>query len=144
MALLAMLAGCAGPGAGGGSADGGGPGTLAGTWQLETIGETGLHGGINAPTLIITADGNVSGFAGVNRVAGVKASEGPQLFGPLATTRMGGSGPAMELETRLLSVLQQADGYRVAGDTLVLQVEGEPAAQFRRVSPEDGEAAESR
>lgn len=110
---------------------------LEGTWALLQVGDTGMHGGFQVPTLAISGD-SVSGFAGVNRFTGQLASEGPFLFGPLATTRMAGPGPAMKLETRYLAALQQATGWQVEGegDSLMLTSDGNVLATFYR-SPAD-------
>ena len=94
-----------------------------------------MHAGIDPPTLAV-ADGQVSGFAGVNRLAGRLAGEGELLFGPLATTRMAGPPPAMELETRYLAALQQATGWRIEDGRLLLQVGGETLATFEPMAPE--------
>lgn len=118
IATLALVGGCAAQPPGAASAEG--------AWKLVQLGDLHLHAGIEAPTLVVAGD-EVSGFAGVNRYTGRLADEGEFLFGPLASTRMAGPPAAMELETRYLSALQQATGWRVeegqlrvvSGDDLV-------------------------
>ena len=102
-----------------------------GRWELTRLGDIEMHSGIPRPTLVV-ADGSVSGFAGVNRFNGGLAAEGPFLFTPLATTRMAGPPPAMELETRYLAALQQATAWKVEGDALVLSADGIEVLDFRR------------
>ena len=102
-----------------------------GRWELERLGETPMHEGMQAPTLVV-AGRSVSGFAGVNRFNGRLAAEGPFLFEPLAMTRMAGPPPAMELETLYVAALQQATGWKIEGDALVLSADGIPVLNFRR------------
>jgi len=102
-----------------------------GRWELTRLGDIEMHEGIPRPTLLVT-EGTVGGFAGVNRFSGSLASEGPFLFAPLATTRMAGPPPAMELETRYLAALQQATEWKTEGDALVLSADGIPVLSFRR------------
>lgn len=122
--VMAVAGGCAG-----------GPATSSGEpdgrWELTRLGDIEMHEGIPRPTLLVR-DGTVGGFAGVNRFSGSLASEGPFLFTPLATTRMAGPPPAMELETRYLAALQQATAWKTEGDALVLSADGIPVLSFRR------------
>ena len=107
-----------------------------GPWELTRLGDIEMHSGMPRPTLVV-ADGGVSGFAGVNQFNGSLAAEGPFLFTPLATTRMAGPPPAMELETRYLAALQQATAWKVEGDGLVLSAEGIEVLEFRRAPDGD-------
>ena len=123
--------------AGGCAADSKHPSDAAqGRWELTRLGETPMHEGMQAPTLVVEGR-SVSGFAGVNRFTGSLAAEGPFLFEPLATTRMAGPPPAMELETLYLAALQQATGWEATSDTLVLSAEGIAVLSFRRVTDGD-------
>jgi heat shock protein HslJ len=75
----------------------------------------------------------VSGRAGINRYFGpVKQTEGALAFGPLATTRMGGSPERMELERAYLDMLAKADAAWIDGDTLRLVDDGVVLATFAR------------
>ena len=129
LATLLVAGGCAGqaPTAGNPPQAGG----IDGEWVLTDVGGIPVHGGVQAPTLRVDGE-SVSGFAGVNRFSGGLAAEGPFLFGPLATTRMAGPAPAMELETRYLAMLQQATGWRIEESRLVLSAEGQTIARFSR------------
>lgn len=102
-----------------------------GRWELERLGDTPMHEGMQAPTLVVEGR-SVSGFAGVNRFHGRLAAEGRFLFEPLATTRMAGPPPAMELETLYVAALQQATGWKIEDDALVLTADGIPVLNFRR------------
>ena len=112
------------------------PHRIDGAWVLTDVGAIPMHGGIQAPTLLVDGE-SVSGFAGVNRFSGGLAAEGPFLFGPLATTRMAGPAPAIELETRYLAMLQQATGWRLEDSRLVLVADGGTIATFSRDAGSD-------
>lgn len=129
-----LLAGCGGN-ATKTAAEPAGEATLEGSWQLIELDGMSMHAGIDPPTLAVN-DGQVSGFAGVNRLAGGLAGEGELLFGPLATTRMAGPPPAMELETRYLAALQQATGWRIEDGRLLLQAAGDTLAIFEPAAVE--------
>jgi heat shock protein HslJ len=61
----------------------------------------------------------VSGFAGVNRFFGpLKQTDGALVFGPLVTTRMGGSPERMELEPAYLEMLLKVEAAWIDGNTL--------------------------
>ena len=73
------------------------------------------------PTLLISADAKVSGFAGVNRyfstatLASVMAPPIPLEFGPIGATRMAGPPDRMELETAFTLMLSRVRFAQVVG-----------------------------
>lgn len=111
-------------------------GDPAGTWTLVELGGEAVAAPGRAPSLTIDADGGLSGFAGVNRFHGELDAErlraGAFAAGPLAATRMAGPPEAMELETRFLRALGEADGMRVEGEALVLTRDGHTLLRLRR------------
>lgn len=112
---------------------------LSGTWQLQSpVAQPPARAEI---TLQLRA-GSVAGMSGVNRYRGQVEVQpdadvspgvaGRLQFGPLATTLMAGPPAAMAAEQAFLTALSQVDGFRLAGDALVLLTGGEPALHFRR------------
>jgi heat shock protein HslJ len=97
---------------------------LAGTWQVEQVGDT-IVAAEGAPTVEFAPDGRVRGTGGVNRFTGHIEVIGDDIqFGPLATTRMAGPPAAMEDERHLLAALSGRRTIVMSGDGLVL---GDPA-----------------
>jgi heat shock protein HslJ len=89
------------------------------------------------PSLSITRDGAVSGFAGVNRFAGTTEpaalNRGEVTLDRLAATKMAGPEPANRFEMNYLAALAQAKSFRVAGQRLeFLNAAGSPVAAFTR------------
>lgn len=72
------------------------------------------------------ASGQVTGFAGCNRIFGsFRAEEGGTLrVSGIASTRRACRGPATDFERRFIAAFKSADGYRVEGDTLIIDVGG--------------------
>lgn len=72
------------------------------------------------------ASGQVTGFAGCNRVFGsFRAEEGGTLrVSGIASTRRACRGPATDFERRFIAAFESVDGYRVEGDTLIIDVGG--------------------
>jgi heat shock protein HslJ len=68
------------------------------------------------------AEGQISGNSGVNTYGGpYKAGPGAAFsVGPLASTEMAGPEPAMRAETAYLTLLGQAESYKMAGGVLTL------------------------
>jgi heat shock protein HslJ len=93
--------------------------SLTGSWRLVRLDDAPLPAGLEAPTLIVTGDGAVSGSTGVNRMSGRVTGAGP-LFGPLATTRRAGPPAAMQLEARYLAALGEVDRLEGRDDGLKL------------------------
>lgn len=113
---------------------------VRGTWELLTLGgklvEANTQKGERQPDLTVNEDNSVRGFAGVNSFSGpldAKAlASGVFKAGPFITTRRAGPPGLMDLETRVLDALSNADAYGVSGSRLTLLRAGQPIAEFRR------------
>lgn len=110
-----------------------------GSWTLwliqgETV-EVAVPKTAKIPTLHINNEGEVSGTAGVNQYSAAASAEllAQNRFelGAVITTRMAGPPQAMELETRFLSLLQQARRYQSDGKTLALMDDSGVLLRFR-------------
>ncbi|TCT33022.1 META domain-containing protein [Martelella mediterranea] len=103
-------------------------------WMVETIsGDT--VGSDDVPTLEISSEGRISGFAGCNRYMGAFAidGEGNLEVGPLAATNMACMGDMMQLEDKFLPVLDSVDSLRFSEDgALILLSGGEPVIKATR------------
>ena len=114
---------------------------LDGQWTLATLGgqDVGamLPSGARAPMLDFAGNGQVAGFAGVNRLStrldpAALLTDQP-LFAPAVTTRMAGSEPLMSLEDRFLDALEQSRAARIDAGTLsLLGTEGQTLATLAR------------
>ena len=109
---------------------------IVGTWSVRgvRIGE-GVVSSADDPdrSITFTADGGVSGEAGVNRFSGTARLDGDRLtLGPLRTTRMAGSPEAMDAERALLSALEEVVAVRLDGDDLSL-LDADGGTQVRLV-----------
>lgn len=114
---------------------------LVGQWTVATLGGQDvaamLPENARRPHLDFTADGQVSGFAGVNRLStrldpAALVTDQP-LFGPAITTRMAGPEPLMSLEDRFLEALEQTRAARIDASTLsLLGPEGQTLATLLR------------
>ena len=101
------------------------------------------------PTILIAADGKVSGFAGVNRyftqatVGNSITAVTPVRFGPVGATRMAGPPERMQLEGAFTSMLERVRSAQVvargrtvpAGPTLVLSEGERVLARFAPAMP---------
>ncbi len=113
---------------------------LRGSWELLTLGgklvEANTQKGERQPDLTVNEDNSVRGFAGVNSFSGPLDAKalGAGVFkaGPFITTRRAGPPGLMDLETRVLDALSNADAYGVSGSRLTLLRAGEAIAEFRR------------
>jgi heat shock protein HslJ len=76
-------------------------------------------GKVKAPTLIVTADGKVSGFVGVNNYSGALAKDGDKLFGGLYITALWHSG-AKKVEEPFVKALCSVTRFSMQNDTLTL------------------------
>jgi heat shock protein HslJ len=102
--------------------------TPAGEWALAAIDAEPLPDplpeGADRPTLRIDPRGNVTGVAGVNRYTAradpTSWPAGEFDLGPIATTRMAGPRAAMDLESRYLLRLDQAETFTATPDALRL------------------------
>lgn len=116
--------------------------SLVGTWELtEIMGEgvrASLPDGTRLPSLDITADGRISGFAGINRINTSidldALRSGDLQVAPTAMTMMAGPPQLMELERRFVDALTNADQVRIDGDTLHFNDAGTPMLTFTRGS----------
>lgn len=89
----------------------------AGRWAVDCLAIGGeLQPTLEGPvlTLGVSGEGEVSGFAGINRFEGRLGED--RLFGPLATTRMAGPHELMAQERIYLSHLSAAHGYEIEPD----------------------------
>lgn len=92
---------------------------LVGDWNLITISGTDVRSqltpGAQAPSLSFTANSQVTGFSGVNRLRGTydvaAARSGKISLGQLITTRMAGTPAMMRLEQQFLPALGQIDSF---------------------------------
>ena len=88
-------------------------------WVLD-VAVLRLPGAEAAPTLEFH-EGSVSGTTGCNHFTGAFTKSWSRLtIGTLATTRRGGSQPAMAVEREYLARLGRVASFRVKGDTLAL------------------------
>ena len=72
--------------------------------------------------MTIAADGSVSGRAACNSYNAAQTAEPPGFaLGPIASTKMGCSGRAGQLERRYLEALQGATGILYEGGVLTVQ-----------------------
>ena len=108
------------------------PAALVGDWTLVDITGATLPEGIRTPTLSVMADGTVGGNSGVNRFTGRLTGGDDVLFGPLASTRMAGPPPAMELENRFLQAMTAATAFEIEGNQLTLRGPEGPLLTFER------------
>lgn len=102
------------------------------TWIAEEVAGQPVAAGIQ-PSLVVAADGKVSGHAGCNGYFGSVIISGEAMsFGNLGSTRRACAEPAMSEEGRLLSALDSTRGYRLQGDILVLlDGAGSPLVRLR-------------
>lgn len=123
------------------------------TWTLRSmdgrapLSTEGRNVGVEPPTLDLTDDGRVIGFAGVNRFFGTyeATTEGAIRFAAIGSTRMHRDNPPglMEQETQYFQTLSEIDGYRLKRDRLVLLTARKPRLIFAPPPrPEDGQNAE--
>lgn len=82
------------------------------------------HAGVEPPTLDLTDDGRVIGFAGVNRFFGTYEAtpDGTIRFAAIGSTRMFRDHPPglMQQENQYFQTLDEIDGYRLRDEQLVL------------------------
>ena len=107
---------------------------LFATWDLvELHGQPRRFQG-EVPSLVLSPDGKLAGFAGVNRYTGqadrAALDEGRFETGPLALTRMAGSAEDMAFERRFLGALEAATHCEVVDGQFVLSAGGAALARF--------------
>ncbi|MDX9801161.1 MAG: META domain-containing protein [Spirochaetia bacterium] len=94
--------------------------SLQGKWELTVL--EGQNIAEKQPVYLeFKDDSKVSGFAGCNRLNGAYTlGKGNMIsFNQLATTRM--ACPQMELEIRVLKMLDKADNFVIENDRLILK-----------------------
>ncbi|MBX2841759.1 MAG: META domain-containing protein [Flammeovirgaceae bacterium] len=76
-------------------------------------------------TLVFDENGKkVSGFAGCNRFFGTAKTERETIsFGPMGATKMMCAEPAMGIEDKFLSMVEQTSAFEIKGDQLLLKSE---------------------
>lgn len=92
-------------------------------WELSVL--DGNQVTVNQPIYIeLTKDNKVSGYVGCNRVTGSYVIENnTQIrFNQLATTRMACSPPAMEMERKVLELLNTTDNFTLDKGKLMLNI----------------------
>lgn len=113
---------------------------LTGDWKLVKLGDEEVKAA-EPPTLSVTEEGKVSGFAGVNRFFGGLADDDPAkektLFGPLAMTRKGGPPELNKLEVAYTAALAEVNKFTIEKDTLTLLVDDKPKLVFTRVKKDE-------
>lgn len=118
--------------------------SVIGTWTLDSIGDRGFmqlvpqDAPVKKPTLDISADGSVSGFAGVNRMMSKlnldSLSNGEFKLSPAGTTMMAGPEYAMKLEREYLDALAKVRNFKIEGSKLTLTDGATQIMQFVRGS----------
>lgn len=107
------------------------------TWIAEEVAGQPVSAEVEA-SLLVAADGKVSGHAGCNGFFGSVIIAGEAMsFGNLGSTRMACPEPAMSQEGRLLDALDSTRGYSLQDGTLVL-LDGAGAALVRFRDDEAG------
>ncbi|MFN7022434.1 MAG: META domain-containing protein [Phycisphaerales bacterium] len=142
--FMGTLPACQGGGGLGGAGSGAGMvdavQKLAGEWVLAKMEgaevASMLPAGWRVPSLNFGTDGKVSGYSGVNRLAGgfdvAKAAEGKLGLGNLASTRMAGPPEAMKVESMFTGLLGKVDGFTFtdSGKGLSLTEQGKTLLEF--------------
>lgn len=114
---------------------------VAGDWTLASLNGQAVPPPPSktdrVPSLSITRDGAVSGFAGVNRFGGTTdpraLNDGKIMLDRLAATKMAGPEAANRFETSYLAALAEARTFRVASARLeLLDAAGRSVAVFTR------------
>jgi heat shock protein HslJ len=96
---------------------------LAGTeWELRAIDGQPVVAGEDRLLITFGHDGRVSGTTGVNQLTASYSLTSEYLtFGPLATTRRGGSPELMEQEHRVVASTAGMCSYRLDARTLTIE-----------------------
>lgn len=99
----------------------------AGRWLAEDIQGGGVIDDLQS-VLELTADGQVSGTGGCNRMAGQATIDGSSIaFGPLAATKMACAPAAMDQEGKFFAALDEVRGWQVdeaQGKLILLDASG--------------------
>jgi heat shock protein HslJ len=109
---------------------------IVGEWVATNIKGLTLPAGSRPPTLRITPDGKVSGFAGVNRYGSSldieRLSLGEFAMAPAAATKLAGPPELMRVEMKFIEALSAAQRATVRGNTLTLSDERATTLTFTR------------
>jgi len=114
------------------------PASPVGSWSLTKIEDENydLPGGARTPTMTITADGAISGQAGINRYNGKADADamarGLWSAGGVVMTRMAGKPEAMTFEQRFIAQLQRADTFETGPQWLELRAGDRELLRFAR------------
>jgi putative lipoprotein len=101
-------------------------------WRCARIGSRTLTEG-STPTLLMTAEGKASGFAGVNRWFGTCSIDGTTLkFGMLGMTRMAGTPDRMQLEQTYADALAAVTRWSVSSGRLQLSDSNAMVLEFTK------------
>ena len=94
------------------------PALIGNEWRCTRIGSRTLTED-RTPTLLMTAEGKASGFAGVNRWFGTYSVDGSTLkFGMMGMTRMAGPPERMQLEQTYADALAAVTRWSVSSGRL--------------------------
>ncbi len=101
-------------------------------WRCARIGSRTLTEG-STPTLLMTAEGKASGFAGVNRWFGTCSIDGTTLkFGMMGMTRMAGPPDRMQLEQTYADALAAVTRWSVSSGRLQLSDSNAVVLEFTK------------
>jgi len=101
-------------------------------WRCTRIGSRTLTED-RTPTLLMTAEGKASGFAGVNRWFGTCSIDGTTLkFGMLGMTRMAGTPDRMQLEQTYADALAAVTRWSVSSGRLQLSDSNAMVLEFTK------------
>jgi heat shock protein HslJ len=100
------------------------------TWELIELKGVAVRSA-EPPTLLFE-EGRVEGYGGVNQMSGsYNQTDSTLTFGPMRSTRRGGSPPAMQLESNFGQALSAVDQFNVVDGQLLLLGGGDVVAKFR-------------
>lgn len=107
---------------------------LHGTWRVAAVDEEPLAGGPQGPpTLTFEGDGQVYGYAGVNRVRGTWRLAGDRLdVGPVVQTMMAGPPEATVTEQAVTALLGEGGTTARVGDGVEVRT---PSGRVFRLEP---------
>ena len=96
------------------------PSLVGVTWACTSIEGYGMPTG-ETPTIEFAADGNFSGYAGVNRYFGLSKIKGEKLsLGDIGATKMAGTPERMALERAFTDSFPRIRRYRITDGRLEL------------------------
>lgn len=89
--------------------------------------------GVREAHFILSAEGNIKGFAGCNSLAGSYTLTDKKINFTVITTKMMCPPEQMEIETFFTKVLSSANTYKIEGETLELFEGNTALAEFKSV-----------